>query len=1615
MVTVDPLSPPDLLRAYFRHLPPEEVAAREDGDLRGALDSHTGLASERPQGTARVRVLTPQRDRDGWAADGRSVVETVTDDMPFLVDSLTMALDRTGHTVHAVVHPQMTVTRDIAGRLQAVRPAPEPGAAGVAAGSGEVRESWMHVEVDRLGPDEDVAALEATISAALRDVREAVEDWAKMRARVTEAIAELRDPAPGVPEPQARQAAELLEWLADDHFTLLGSRELTATDGVLVPVPGTGLGILRADPDLADDAAEPLEADRGVLGIAKADERSTVHRAAYLDTIGVTTYDGAGAVSGERRLVGLFSSAAYTESLTRIPLLREKLGAVLRELGFDEESHAGKALVDVLENYPRDELFSAPVAELTPLAEQLMWARERRVLRVFTRRAPRGRYLSVLVYLPRDRYTTAVRERFRALLRERLGAASVEFSVRIDESAMARVHLVARPARGEALPEVDADDLEQLLDSASRNWRDDLRAALVGARGEVAGDRLARRWADALPEAYKEDFDPATGADDVARLDALLAALADAGRTSGLDLLLSRAEGLPDDEELADAAPRGDVRLKIYRVGEPLSLSSMLPMLTSLGVEVVDERPYRLDVTGQQCHLYEFGLRHPGHEPDGAAGLFEDALRAIWDGHNEADGFNRLVLGGGLGWRQATVLRAYAKYMRQGLTPFSLTTIEDALCGNVDLARLVVQLFETRFDPDLDLSDEARAERTDTIRGRIERGLDDVASLDHDRILRSYAAHVMGTLRTSFFQRDTDGATRPAISLKLDPSRLPDLPAPRPAYEIFVYSPRVEGVHLRFGSVARGGLRWSDRRDDFRTEVLGLVKAQMVKNTVIVPVGAKGGFYPKQLPDLLGPGADRDAWMEEGKACYRTFISGLLDVTDNLVDGEDGRVVVPPERVVRHDGDDPYLVVAADKGTATFSDIANGLALERGFWLGDAFASGGSVGYDHKAMGITARGAWVSVRRHFREMGVDCQREDVTVVGVGDMSGDVFGNGMLCSEHIRLVAAFDHRHVFLDPDPDAATSYAERQRLFDLPRSSWADYDTSLISEGGGVWPRSAKSVPVSAQVRARLGLDDTVERLTPAELLHAILLAPVDLLWNGGIGTYVKASTETHADAGDKANDAIRVDGRDLRVRCVGEGGNLGLTQAGRIEYAREGGPDGSHGRLDTDFIDNSAGVGTSDREVNIKILLDLVMADGHLDPEDRPALLASMTDDVASLVLRDNYEQNLALANAAANAANLLHVHEDWMRRLERDGDIDRELEGLPDSREVRRRLGRGEGLTTPEAAVLMAWTKIVLARRLIDTDLPDDPFLRADLYGYFPSALHQDHRSQMQAHPLRREIVVTQVVNDLVNGAGMTFWPRLAGETGAGPADVVMANFVAREIYGSLALREELASYDNQLDAAVQTRMRLEMRTLVERASRWLLNNRRAPMDAEEVVESFGVTAQRLLPLLPELMTGRELDAFCARREDLVAAGVPEDLAGRVAALSPAYVLLGVVETAGRDDVDPVEVTRLHFVLGERLGLSLVTERILALPREDRWQTMARATLRDDLHTVHHQLTAEVLATTSSHDTAAARVAAWEDTAPDLVARTVSSLEEVCEGDDVDLARLSVGLRLVRGLLA
>ncbi|MCX5421215.1 NAD-glutamate dehydrogenase [Streptomyces sp. NBC_00078] len=1597
------------LQRYYLHTAPEDLSDRDPVDIFGAALSHYRLAENRPQGTANVRVHTPTVEENGWTCS-HSVVEVVTDDMPFLVDSVTNELTRQGRGIHVVIHPQIVVRRDVTGKLIEVLSAQSGGDLPHDAHT----ESWIHVEIDRETDRGDLKQITADLLRVLSDVRETVEDWDKMR----DAALRMADELPAEPvaselrEQDVEEARELLRWLGADHFTFLGYREYELReDDSLAAVPGTGLGILRSDPQHAADESHPvspsferLPADarakareHKLLVLTKANSRSTVHRPSYLDYIGVKKFDADGNVVGERRFLGLFSSAAYTESVRRVPVIRRKVEEVLERAGFSPNSHDGRDLLQILETYPRDELFQTPADELEAIATSVLYLQERRRLRLYLRQDEYGRYYSALVYLPRDRYTTGVRLRIIDILKEELDGTSVDFTAWNTESILSRLHFVVRVPQGTELPELsdaDKERIEARLVEAARSWADGFAEALNAECGEEKAAELLRKYGSAFAEGYKADHTPRAAVADLVHLEQLSEAQAASGKDFSLSLY-----------EPVGASPE-ERRFKIYRRGEAVSLSAVLPALSRLGVEVTDERPYELRCSDRStAWIYDFGLRMPKSPNGGGDYLgddgrerFQEAFAATWTGKAENDGFNALVLSAGLDWRQAMVLRAYAKYLRQAGSTFSQDYMEDTLRNNVHTTRLLVSLFEARMSPD---RQRAGREIVDALLEEVDAALDQVASLDEDRILRSFLTVIKATLRTNFFQEAAGGKPHAYVSMKFDPQAMPDLPAPRPAFEIWVYSPRVEGVHLRFGKVARGGLRWSDRREDFRTEILGLVKAQMVKNTVIVPVGAKGGFVAKQLPD---PSVDRDAWLAEGIASYKTFISALLDITDNMVAGE----VVPPADVVRHDEDDTYLVVAADKGTATFSDIANGVAETYNFWLGDAFASGGSAGYDHKGMGITARGAWESVKRHFRELGVDTQSEDFTVVGIGDMSGDVFGNGMLLSEHIRLVAAFDHRHIFIDPNPVAETSYAERRRVFELPRSSWADYNTELISAGGGVFPRTAKAIPLNSHIRQALGIEGKVSKMTPADLMKAILQAPVDLLWNGGIGTYVKASTETQADVGDKANDPIRVDGADLRVKVVGEGGNLGLTQLGRIEFARNG------GKINTDAIDNSAGVDTSDHEVNIKILLNGLVADGDMTVKQRNKLLAEMTDEVGHLVLRNNYAQNTAIANALAQSKDMLHAQQRYMRHLVRSGHLDRALEFLPSDRQIRERLSAGQGLTSPETAVLLAYTKITVADELLHTSLPDDPYLRGLLHTYFPAALREKFTDQIDGHPLNREITTTVLVNDTVNTGGTTYLHRLREETGASLEEIVRAQTAARAIFRSAPVWDAVEGLDNQVEAAVQTRIRLHSRRLVERGTRWLLNNRPQPLQLAETVEFFAERVELVWQQLTKLLRGADLEWWQQIHDELTGAGVPDELATRVAGFSSAFPALDIVSVADRMGKEPMDVAEVYYDLADRLHITQLMDRIIELPRSDRWQSMARASIREDLYAAHAAVTSDVLAVGNGSSTPEQRFKAWEEKNAAILGRARSTLDEIQGSETFDLANLSVAMRTMRTLL-
>ncbi|MGN7860625.1 NAD-glutamate dehydrogenase [Microbacterium sp. 22303] len=1556
-------------------LPQDGLEDRDPRDVTGALTAMVDLAEGRRPGETRVAVFTPTIAENGWTSR-RTIVQICTDDVPFLVDSVAAAVAEEGPTVHLLLHPVVAVRRDDEGRLLEV------------GGLGGRSESWMHLETDRIPTVEQREALRSRILSVVADVHAAVADWSVLRRTCLDIVTALRtSPPPTAAPAEIARSTEFLSWLADDHFTFLGYRAyaLDAIDGedVLRPIDDTGLGILRDAPSrvvhLRPEARATAHEPR-ILTITKANSRSTVHRPVYLDYIGVRSFDEAGNVTGEHRFLGLFTSITYASSVTALPIVAAKVTEVLAASGHALGSHSAKELEQILEDYPRDELFQDSPEHLLAVATRISRLRERRGAAIFARSDEFGRFVSALVLLPRDRYNTPVRLRIEALLKDAYGVDALEYTAKVGESPLAQLHVVMRMPKDRDIPAIDPADLDARLAAALRTWDSEFVDALHGAYDEETAGTLHARYSAAFPESYKEFATPEEAVGDVQRLERL--------DDSGGVAVHLYAEG--DDETRRF--------LTVVSV-DPRPLAEVLPMLTALGVEVVDDRPHTVTLPdGTRRHISDFGLRLSdaalwGDET--RAAQFEEAFLAIWTGAAENDNLNALVVHAGLDWRDIVILRAIGGYLRQIGSAFSTGYIDQALITNPTIAVSLVHLFAASFDPDAaDPDAQAR------IRERVLQGLDGVASLDHDRILRAFLGVIDATLRTNFYQQSADGQPKPWVSMKLDSKRVPDLPAPRPMVEIWVYSPEVEGVHLRFGAVARGGLRWSDRREDFRTEVLGLVKAQMVKNAVIVPTGSKGGFVGKRLPDSA---ADRGAWLEAGKAAYRTFIRGLLDLTDNRT--ADG--ILPPDRVVRRDGDDPYLVVAADKGTATFSDIANGISQEYGFWLDDAFASGGSVGYDHKAMGITARGAWESVKRHFRELGHDTQTEDFTVVGIGDMSGDVFGNGMLLSEHIRLIAAFDHRHVFIDPDPDPAVSFAERLRLFRLPGSSWGDYDPALISAGGGAFPLSAKSIPVSPQMRAALGLDDAVTALTPNELKRAVLLAPVDLLWNGGIGTYVKASTESHAEIGDRANDAIRVDGRSLRVRVVGEGGNLGVSQRGRIEAAHAG------VQINTDAIDNSAGVGTSDREVNIKILLGALVREGMLSIEDRNALLASMTDEVAVQVLRDNYEQNVLLGNSRANAAIMLPVHERLMETLEARDELDREIEFLPDRLTVQERVEAGEGLTRPEFAVLVAYAKLALKTDLAATDLADDPWFAETLAEYFPSALRERFGERLAEHPLRHEIIVNTVVNSMVNRGGITFADRAAAETGATAEQIARAYVAAREIFDLRGFVVAVEATDNLVDTATQTRLYLDFRRLLDRAARWFVQHRSEGVDIGAEIARFAEPVRILSERLAGFFHGDEAAQFAARQAALAAAGVPEDLAHRGARLLEALRLLDVIELAQARGWDLEDVARTYFLLSGEIRFDDLLTSVSGLPQDDSWQSMARASLRDDLYAVLVDLTASVQ-THAGDVELDERYARWLEGGGSTAQRAASALAAASAVPNPGIAVLSVALRRLRSLV-
>jgi glutamate dehydrogenase len=1552
--------------AFFARIAASEVSLHTPEQWAVLIHGLLDFMQQRPAGHACVRVLDA-----GGAHAGRSLLQVITDDMPFLVDTVSMIVAAT-QQIHLVIHPVIEVLRDASGQLQQLGRATPPALP-------SVPESVMYFEIDRIAGDAERTRLVGQVESALEDVRMAVRDWPVMREKALAIAAELPQRKLPLDAAAVAEASEFLRWIADDNFTFLGYREyeVTHADGeqVLRSVDASGLGILhKAERSIAPRSLRsliaselPYSGSTDAIILTKTNARSDVHRAGHMDYIGILKFDASGKPVAEQRFLGLFSSNAYMARPQDVPLVRQKVEAVLSRSQLKRDSYSGKSLRHILETLPREELFQATEDELYTTSTGILELRQRARTRLFVRPDRYGRFYTCLVFVPRERFNTSVRERIETLLRDALHGEQIDSAVLLGEAALARLYIVLRPKIGDHAV-YDAAQLEQAVAAIVRNWYDDLRDMLVRHLGAQDGVVLANRYGRTLPAGYVEEVTPEVAAEDVHQLSLL----------QGDDAVRMSFYHPPQRPET--------LRFKVYRSGGDIALSELLPQLENLGLRVLTEHVYEVRSGGTPLFIQDFEVQPVGALTFGVeqvGSLFEDAFEQIWRGNAENDGFNRLVLGAKLSWRQIAMLRGYCKYLLQTGVAFSQAYMEDALNHYPAIAGLLVELFLARFDPRreslsgdelkragaslagemqilipasvqaahpglidglIDALEQPREAQVATVVEAITLLLEEVSSLDEDRILRSFMALIRATLRTSFFQQ-WNGEYRGYISFKFDSHQVPDLPKPVPYREIFVSAPRVEGIHLRFGAVARGGLRWSDRREDFRTEVLGLVKAQMVKNTVIVPVGSKGGFFVKKAP----LGGDRDAQLAEGIACYRMFIAGLLDITDNLVEGK----VVPPHEVVRHDQDDPYLVVAADKGTATFSDIANAISIEHGFWLGDAFASGGSNGYDHKGMGITAKGAWESVKRHFRALGRDCQNEDFSCVGIGDMSGDVFGNGMLLSRHIKLVVAFDHRHIFFDPNPDTVASFAERERMFKLPRSSWDDYDKSLISAGGGVYPRSAKSIPISSEMRVVLGLKPEVSQLPPNELLSAILKAPVDLLWNGGIGTYVKASSETQAEVGDRANNGLRVNGAELRCKVVGEGGNLGMTQKGRIEAAQHG------VLLNTDFIDNSAGVDTSDHEVNIKILLDDAVQRGELDAAARNIQLAAMTDEVGQLVLWDNYRQNQAITLMERQSVRRIGSLAHFIRTLEAEGLLDRQVENLPSEAELSERKARGIGMTRPELAVLLSYDKIKLFQQLLDSDVPEDPYLSKELVRYFPEPLHVKYAGHMQRHRLKREIIATAVTNSTINRMGATFMMRMQEDTGQGPAAIAKAYTAAREILDARELWAEIEALDSQVAESTQLDAVLQIWSLLRHMTRWLLNRPGGMLDIAANVARYQSHVSELRLALPAVLTPTGKGDFESSQEKWEGLGLPATLAIRLARMPELRSALDMVEVAQHSGHSIAAVASVFYELGEALDLEWLREQIEALPVEGHWHAQARGSLLDELNHQHRALALQVLA--------------------------------------------------------
>lgn len=1570
------------VRAFFSNASPEDVAERNVIDLYGSMVSCWHLLNAKQNGGYKVHVYNPQFEQHGWQST-HTIIEIVSSEMPFLVDSAQMWLNTHGFTVHFMLHTGgLKIEREPTGKIISLQPEVK-----VNHNHKNHKEACLFFEINKQSDHGLLLDIKQGLEAVLNDVTLVVEDWPKMQAKMQQCIEDITNYIKQPTREQFTEHLEFLDWINKNHFTYLGYHQLMIEeqDGVidwhvvkesrLGVLKGRATDVARTTKELPKSASDLIFSDVPIF-VGKTKTRATVHRPVNSDFISVKIFDKNNKVIGEHRFVGLYTAAAYNRSPQTIPLLRGKVLNVIERAKVPHESHDGKALLNILENLPRDDLFQASENEIYDMALGILHLQERQRIRMFIRKDLFGRFYSCLVYVPRERFNSQLREKMQHILQTALNGFESSFSTRFSESVLARIHFTIKVNEYTDVSHNFAE-IESKLIEAGRIWQDYFRDALVEHYGEEQGHQLFLKYGNAFPLAYQQDFVARTAVYDIQHMESL---------SSEKTLAMSFYRPLEDAE--------GILRFKLYKPESSIPLSDIIPMLECMGLRVINERPHKVETNdGLTIWINDFRMTYDKNHDLDADELrenFQETFYNIWHGRGENDGFNRLVLGAGLNWREITMLRAYAKYLWQIGFTFSQAYVESALADNAAITRKIVDLFLLRFDPAT--PHDGKNAKISNLRREIKSQLETVSNLDEDRILRRYVDVLLATIRTNYFQVDQSGQFKNYLSFKIDPSAVPEMPLPRPMFEIFVYSPRVEGVHLRGAKVARGGLRWSDRREDFRTEVLGLMKAQQVKNAVIVPLGAKGGFVPKALPQ----NGTREEILEEGIACYKIFIRGLLDLTDNIKDNH----IVVPKNVVRYDADDPYLVVAADKGTATFSDIANSISAEYEFWLGDAFASGGSMGYDHKKMGITAKGAWESVKRHFREIGRDIQTEPFTVVGIGDLAGDVFGNGMILSRATKLIAAFNHIHIFIDPEPDPEKSFEERVRMFNLPRSSWEDYNPKLISKGGGVFSRKAKSIDVTPEMKKLFNINK--DKIIPNELIRAILKAEVDLLWNGGIGTYVKASYEHNSDVGDRSNDALRVNGNELRCKVVGEGGNLGFTQLGRIEYALLG------GRLNTDAIDNSAGVDCSDHEVNIKILLNQIVASGDLTEKQRNSMLAEMTDEVIELVLEDNRGQISAISLAEASAAENLELHKRLIEYLEKNGNLNRSLEFLPSNEELVNRGQNKQGLTRPEFAILLAYSKTLLKEELLGSDLPEDPYLSQALYAPVPSLLREKYREEMKEHRLHREIITMHVTNTVINEMGMGFINRLQDETGATSHEIVRSYTVAREVFKARQFREAIVALDFIVDANIQSRMLQELNRLVRRGTRWFLRHRRAGMDIEETIEHFTPLVQEVREGIRKALRGTSKTYVESFKDELLAAGVPEDMAYRAACMSVMFSALDIVEAATTYNMPVEKVIAAYYAVGARLELGWFREQIKEHSVTNHWEALARAAFRDDLDRQQRSLTISLLLMEGDATDVDARLDAWMDKHKVLVERWKFMINDLKATTNPEFIMYSVALR-------